>query len=459
MTHFSRFLHGGLSAVASVCCLLFLGSCGSGAVSDSSASSSTAIFVSPSNATLYSDLPTTFAVSGGNGTYIVTSSNQAVVPIAGAVNAKSFTIIPNSVAADTPVTLTVTDTASHTPATVTLTVKPRTISNTVTITPSSSQSAECGTSVCAGGDAEVKVTLSQNGIALAGRTVRFDVVSGDVRIITSAAGSTETLSTSGTTVTDSSGVARMRVRVLSDAPAQTALIQVTDTSSGFVQTASITVAPSSNAPLTVRPTAIQFTGPNSTTCSSGVSADIVVIGGRPPYQITQPPGFTVSPLILSNSGGRVTVTSTGQCARTGSTAGGVTIPDAGQTISIIDNNGVTASVVVHNDPAPSTVQTAAFVVSPKEVTLDTCQTTATIALAGGSGSYFAASGNSAVFAGVTTSGSSFSTGAFGVIYRQRNTPSPPGAVQTPVIVSFSDGQSVQDVKVNLFGAGAGFCPP
>src|SRR5206468_7535006 len=97
------------------------------------------------------------------------------------------------------------------------------------------------------GDAEVRVTLTQNGVPLAGRPVRFDVVSGDVRIITSPAGSPETLGTSGTTTTDSSGTARMRVRVLTDAPAQTALIQVTDLSSGFVQTASISIAPSSNA--------------------------------------------------------------------------------------------------------------------------------------------------------------------------------------------------------------------
>ena len=441
-----------------VCVLV--GSCGRGGVADNSSTGSTAISISPSNATLYSDLPTTFVLSGGNGSYVVTSSNQAVIGFTGVVTGRTLTVIPSAVSTDTAVTLTVTDTANHTPAAATLTVKPRTINNTVTVTPSASQSAECGTSVCSGGDAEVRVTLTQNGVPLTGRTVRFDVLSGDVRIITSPAGLPETLGTSGTTTTDSSGTARMRVRVLADAPAQTALIQVTDLSTGFVQTAAISIAPSSNAPLTVRPTAIQFTGPNSTTCSSGVSADIVIIGGRPPYQITQPPGFNVSPLIVTNSGGRVTVTSTGQCARTGSTSGGTQIPDAGQTISIVDNNGATAAVILHNDPAPSTVQPSPFIASPREVTLDTCNTVANIALAGGSGSYFAASGNNAVFADVAHSGSSISGNTqYGVIYRRPGTPQPSTAVpvSSPVTVTFTDGQSVQDVKVNLTGLGAGPC--
>lgn len=454
----TAFASSVLQRLATLATAVFLcvlaGSCGRGGVADNSSTGSTAIAISPSTATLFSDLPTTFVLSGGNGSYVVTSSNQAVIGFTGVVTGRTLTVIPSAVAADTPVTLTVTDTANHAPAAAALTVKPRTINNAVTITPSASQSAECGTSVCSGGDAEVRVTLTQNGVPLTGRTVRFDVVSGDVRIITSPAGLPETLGTSGTTTTDSSGTARMRVRVLADAPAQTALIQVTDLSTGFVQTASIAIAPSSNAPLTVRPTAIQFTGPNSTTCSSGVSADIVIIGGRPPYQVTQPPGFAVSPSIVTNSGGRVTVRSTGQCALT--SAGG---NDGGQTIAIIDNNGATASVLVHNDPAPSTVQPSPFVAAPLAVTLASCQDVANIALAGGSGSYFAASGNSALFAGVVTTGSSFSSGTQGVIYRQRGTP--PGTQKPPasIPVSFSDGQTVQTVTVSLTGEAADPCPP
>ena len=420
-----------------------LGSCGSGAVSDTSGTGSGAITITPSSATLYSDLPTTFVIAGGNGSYVVTSNNQAIIGFGGALTGNTLTVVPAAVGADTPITLTVTDTANHTPATATLTVKPRTVSNVVTVTPSASQSAACGSSVCSGGDAEVKVILTQNGVPLANRPVRFDVVSGDVRIITSAAGSTETLSTSGTTTSDGTGTARMRVRVLPDAPAQTALIQVTDLSSGFVQTASISIAPSSNAPLTVRPTAIQFTGRTSTTCSTGVSADIVIVGGRPPYQVTQPPGFTVSPAIVSNSGGRVTVTSTGQCA--------LSVPEQGQTIAVLDNNGATASVVVHNDPAPVTGQAAPFTVGPTSVTLTRCDEVANIALAGGTGQYYAASGNSAVYAYVALSSQA---APVGVISRY---PHSGTTTVTTVPVSFSDGQTIQTVTVTLQGS-ALTCP-
>jgi hypothetical protein len=414
-----------------------LASCGSGAVSGSSVTGTPVpITITPADATLYSDLPTTFVLSGGNGSYVVSSSNQAVVASAGTVNSHQLVVVPNTVGADTPLSLIVSDTAGTTPATAALTVKPRTISNVVTVTPSVGQAAACGTSVCSGGDAEVKVTLQQGGVALAGRSVRFDVLSGDVRIITSAAGSSETLSTSGTTTTDSTGTARMRVRVLADAPAQTALLQVTDASTGFVQTASVAIAPSSNAPLTVRPTDIRFTGPNSTTCSTSVNADIVIVGGRPPYQVTQPPGFSVFPLVVSSSGSRVTVTSTGQC----------TSSDSGQPVSIIDNAGATAIVALHNEPAPTATQTATFVASPKEVTLDTCQAIAQIALAGGTGAYFAASGHTSVNADTTST--------FGRIQRRASTP----ATTLPsVTVTFSDGRTTQDVKVNLVGAGAGPC--
>jgi hypothetical protein len=428
-----------------------LTSCGSGAVSDSSGAGTSAITITPSTAVLYSDLPTTFILSGGNGSYVVTSSNQAIVGFSGVVSGNTLTVVPSSVAADTPVTLTVGDTGGHAAASAALTVKPRTVSNVVTITPSASQSTACGTSVCSGGDAEVTVVLSQNGLALAGRVVRFDVTSGDVRIITSSAGSSETLSTSGSTTTDSSGTARMRIRVLPDAPGQTALIQVTDTSSGFVQTASVSIAPSSNAPLTARPSAIQFTGPNSNTCSSNVSADIVIIGGRPPYQVTQPAGFSVGPLQVNSSGGRVTVTSTGQCAR--SSNAGV---DGGQTISIIDSSGATASVVVHNDPAPVTGQTSPFVAEPKAVTLDSCAAVANIALAGGTGNYFGASGNSLLEAFAAVSNSSGFPGTVGVIRRRAGSgTAAPGFNTIPV--TFSDGQTVQTVTVTLTGPALGPC--
>ncbi len=429
----SAAVHGLAHLALCLLASLTLVACGSGAVSGSAATSGP-ITISPSSATVYSDLPTTFVISGGNGSYIVTSSNQAALPVVATTNANSFTVVPNVVAADTSVTLTVSDTAATAPATAAVVVKPRTISNVVTVTPSSSQSAACGTAICSGGDAELKITLTQAGVPLVGRLVRFDVVSGDVRVITSPAGVPETLSVSGTTTTDGTGTARMRIRVLADANAQTAILQISDLASGFSQSTSVTIAPASNAALTVQPTSIQFTGPDSNTCASGIRADVIVIGGRPPYQVTQPPGFLVSPLILGSSGGRVTVTSTGQCAQTGS----FSTPERGQTMSVLDSNGASVTVSIHNDTAPvSAVVVSPFVVAPIAVTLDSCTAVANIALVGGSGRYFGASGSSAVSVAVN--------GSLGIINRAAGTTSS----TSPISVAFSDGQEVKTVTVTL----------
>jgi hypothetical protein len=282
-------------------------------------------------------------------------------------------------------------------------------------------------------------------VALVGRQVRFDVISGDIRIITSAPGTPEVDSLSGTTTTDSTGTARIRVRVLADAAAQTAIIQITDTSSGSTQQASVTIAPSSNAPLNAQPQTIQFTGPDANTCSTGVTADVIVFGGRPPYQVTKPSAFSIAPNVIANSGDHIAVSSTGVCARTGGTG----IPEGGQTMAIVDGNGATISVLIHNDPAPSSVVSTPFALGPSAVTLDSCTAVANIALVGGSGSYFAASGNNLLTATVS--------GRVGKIQRTKNTGPPNGIATIPV--TFSDGQTTKDVTVTLTGdALATKCP-
>src|SRR5207302_557382 len=111
---------------------------------------------------------------------------------------------------------------------------------------------------------------------------------------------------SAVVTTDSSGVARVRVRAGASAGPQTALLNVTDLSSGFVQSASVSIAPAGNAALTVQPASINFTGPNTSQCANNVSADVIIVGGHPPYQVTKPAGFNVNPTTLTFSGGRVT---------------------------------------------------------------------------------------------------------------------------------------------------------
>jgi len=126
----------------------------------------------------------------------------------------------------------------------------------------------------------------------------------------------------------------------------------------------------------------------------------------------------------------------------------VIIPDAGQTMAIIDSNGANASVLIHNDPAPVTAPTTKFTVAPAAVTLDSCDAVANIALVGGNGPpYFAVSGNNAL----TASGSA--TGNIGTIQRDKSITT----TLTSIPVTFSDGQTTQDVQVTLTPGAMGPC--
>jgi hypothetical protein len=414
-------------------------SCGSGAVSNDNATApgSGPVNISPSTAVVYSELPTKFIVSGGSGSYFVASSNQAVVPVAANVTINSFTVVPADVGSDTAVTLTVRDANNATaiPATAALTVKPRTISSTVTITPSESQSAACGSAICSGGDAEVSVLLSQQGVPLANRNVQFSVVSGDVRIITSAPGAPEVTSLSGVATTDGSGIARIRIRVLPGATSQTALLRITDLVSGFSQTTSVAISPESNLPLSAQPSTIAFSGPDTSSCASGgPSASVIVVGGHPPYNISQPSAFLVNASTLPSSGSRFTVTPTGQCSD-------------GSQIAIVDSSGASTTVTVTN--ALGTATTPDFVVAPTEVTFTGCNQQAGVVFAGGTGSYFASSAGHPFSVG--TNGS---TGAITLAVDAFDTsaaadPLPPAG--TDFQVGFSDGRTVQPVTVHLVG--------
>ncbi len=419
------------SLAAPCAAAVLLASCGSGGVSNDNATApgSGPVSISPQTATLFSELPTTFSLSGGSGSYLVNSSDQNVLAVASNVRINRLTVVPADVASDTAVTLTVLDAndASGIPATATLTVKPRTITNTVTITPSPSQSAACGTAICSGGDAEVSVTLAQAGIPLANRDVRFEVVSGDVRIITSAPGAPEEDSLSGEATTDGSGIARVRIRVLPGATSQTALLRVTDLSSGFSQTTSVAISSLSNAPLSAQPTTISFTGPNANTCASGVPATVIVSGGVPPYTISQPGAFFVNPPVVGASGSTFTVTATGQCS-------------ASSPIAVVDSTGASVTVTASN--SLGTVAVPAFVVAPDEITFTGCGQHADVVAAGGTGNYFS-SNTSALL--------SISPGFNGVFTITGPITDPGSTSQIDLQVGFSDGQTALPVVVHITG--------
>lgn len=295
---FSRPIAPLARAAAALATAAVLASCGGGGVSanPSPIVDSPTLTILPATATMYSGLPTTFVLSGGTGAYIVASSNQAVLPISGGVTGRSVTLVPNPVAADTSVTLTVRDTGNAAPVNATVTVKPGTVNNDLTITPSSTQDASCSPAVCSGGDAEVRVTISQGGIPLAARGVRFEAVSGAFTFI--EAPPQVRYETPGNpavvvTTTDETGIARARIRVTALAPSQTAQVQATDMLSGAFRRANFAIAQfNGNSPAYFTlPASLTFTGPFANVCASQVAASVSVYGGVPPYFVTGDTSF------------------------------------------------------------------------------------------------------------------------------------------------------------------------
>jgi hypothetical protein len=416
-----------------------LTSCGSGAVSPQVVDP-TRITILPATATLFSGMPTTFTISGGTGAYIVSSSNQAVVQVSGTSNG-TLIIAPNPVLADTTVTLTVRDTGTNAPVTATLTVKPNTVNNSITITPTATQGASCAPAVCSGGDAEVTATISQGGIPLAARGVRLEVISGSFRFIVNPPGTPEVLATVTDVVTDEVGKVRARIRVLADAPNQTALLQVTDLGTLAFQRASFVIAQSTGTSpgFTVAPSTITFTGATTAQCMpAGQTALIYIFGGVPPYSIlnTGDSIFTTNQDVVLQSGGSFSIRTTGDCG---------SFP-----ILVRDSAGHTASVTVENKAgtaAPSPV-----VVSPDAVTIFFAGTgpvpqcsgaSSTVGGGLGPGSYFVASGSSAYLVSISAVNPTVS------IRRSPGSvnPNPGGVPPSTTLIGVSDGQTTDFITV------------
>ena len=427
--------------------LVLLASCGSHSVGPPPVDDPSRITILPDGVpgapvVMYSGLPTTFSITGGTGSYIVSSSNQAIVPVSGNLTGRSLTVIPNPVVTETTLTLTARDTGTTTPATVTLLVRPGTVNNAITITPGSSA---CAPAICSGGDAVVSAVLSQGDIPLPARGVRFEVISGDFRFITSPAGAPETTALSVTTITDETGTARARLRALNTAPNQTGILQVTDLGSGAFQRTTIFIAQTSAAEsgYFAIPDSVTFTGPRVDQCASGgLSADVFVFGGTPPYTVSNPApaAFVISPTVLTRSGASFRVTPTGVCV------------DPGLPIAVTDAVGRTISVTVANRPGTAPVPPPDFNVAPTSVTLNSCTSQASVVAAGGQGTYSAGANSSVLL--VTTSGNLVT------IARGPGDAGGGGgpASSVPLTVTITDGATIRTVAVTLTGVATGFCP-
>jgi hypothetical protein len=434
-----RLARAALAAFAFVA----IASCGNGGVNPPP--DFTAMTILPATATTFSGVPTTFVISGGITPYAVVSDNQSVIPLSGATNMGTLVVVANDVASNTVVNLTVRD-SSTVPlqAVVGVTVQPSTVANEITIVPTTTQGGACAPAVCSGGDALVGATLSLRGLPLSGRPVRFDVLSGSFRFITSFPGAqVETLDVTSTTVSDTTGKAFARLRVAADAPNQTALLRVTDVVSGAFKYATFIIAQAtgSSPGFFVTPSSITFRGARTDQCASGntgIGATFFVFGGAPPYTVSNTTtAFALSTTFVPASGGSFFVTPNGTC-----------VAEPGVPIIVRDASGRTTTVLAAN--IPGTAAVPPLVVAPTAVTLTSCTSQATVTVAGGTGNYSSNTLSGGVFM--------FPSNAGNVFAIQRLTGSPsPGPSGTQVEMAISDGVSAQTVTVTLTGAGAGPC--
>ena len=383
--------------------------------------------ITPSVATAYSGSPFVFTVTGGSQPYTILSSDQAVLPVVGTLNGNTLVITPNSVGADTPVTLTVRDASGQT-TTALITVKPSLLlpaSITITGNPNCAAS---GADLCSGQDGTATVqVIGPAGAPLAGRDVRFDVVQGAFSISSTAAG--QPLVQSLTVTTDQNGNATVRLVVPVNAATQVATIRATDLTSGSSVVGQFTIAQfvNGNTVLSVIPTGTTtFTGPDTEHCSNGASATFYIFGGTPPYTVATnfPGAVSISGQPVQRSGGGFTITTNGTCF-------------TGLTFAITDAAGRTlltpptaSNVFGTAEPPPPTLT-----VTPNSATIN-CSTTNNLQflVTGGTGTFNAALTPSPV-------GSSVTAGA------TTNVTIPVSAPGTIYTLNISSGSQLRSVKI------------
>lgn len=305
-----------LLTLAALAGVLSLAACGGGGGSPSNPyqPGGSAPSVAPSTANIYSQIPYVFTVTGGTQPYRITSGNPNDLHVPAEAVGNTFAVLGAAVTAPTTESLTVTDALGRA-ATATVTINPAVLLPTsITIT-GNPNCAASGATLCSGQDGSASVTATgANGVPLAGRAIRFDVVQGDYTI--SPPG--QAPATSFTVTTDQNGVAAVRLLVAVTAPTQIATIRATDIASGESIVGQFTIAQYTNgsATLTVLPTGTTtFTGPDAATCSTGGQASFYIFGGTPPYTVATnfPQAITIKGAPVLKSGAGFTITTTGVC--------------------------------------------------------------------------------------------------------------------------------------------------
>jgi len=307
-----------------------------------------ALTLLPATLTAYAGTPATLTISGGVPPYRAFSSDAAVLPVSLAASSNTVVLNPAQVGTATNVTVSVQD-AAGTTVSAAVVVNPAPLLNGLTITPNS---AACGTNaICSGQNATASVTVTgPAGGGIAGRQVRFDVVSGDFAIVTSnpAAPLAPTL----TVTSDANGLAQVVIKANVVASTQVALLRATDLTTSNQVTAQFTIVQTINgsAVLSVVPADATITSATPA-CSSGFRVDYFIYGGTPPYRVTStfPDGVLLINSIVAVSGGFFEAVTNGTCVDP-------------LVFSIVDATSLQTTATLHNKPGTSTGGTSTPVV-------------------------------------------------------------------------------------------------
>ncbi len=356
----------GLVALAGVLALSACGG-GSGAPNNPYAAGPATpgpLAVLPAAATAYSGVPTTLSVSGGVPPYQAFSSDSAILPVAQSVSGSSILLLAGNVATDTLVTVTVQD-AVLTKAVSAVTVRAAPLlPNLITVVPNGDCTIGQST-LCSGGTGTASVVVTgPGGGGIAGRQVRFEVISGAFQIQTP--NPAQPLASTYTVVTDANGSAAVGIVVNAGAPTQIASIRATEVASGNQVTGQFLIQQVTDGSqiLSVIPSGeTTIDGPDSKTCSTGVSVVYHVYGGTPPYQVSAPfaGAVALSGVPVATNGGSFTATTTGACFKAMqfaiTDATGRTIP-GGSSPTLTNEVGQTTSG--GGTPAPLSVSPASI---------------------------------------------------------------------------------------------------
>jgi hypothetical protein len=368
-----RLLAAWLRPVAGLVALigvLVLSACGGGSGAPNNPYSPTppipaALQVLPVFSTAYQGTPATLTVSGGVYPYRAFSSNATVLPVAQAVAGATILLLPNAVAADTTVNITVQDSAGST-FIAQVSVKPAPLlPNLITVTPNSdcpAGTANVG-NMCSGGTGTATVVVtSPTGSGIPGRQVRFDVIAGSFGI--QSANPATPLVQTLTVVTDVNGTALVGLSIPVNAVTQIGVVRATDVTTGNQVTGQFTIqqVTDGSAVLSVVPSGnTTINGPLQDVCSFGARVSHYIFGGTPPYQVRPsfPDAVSLTGVpVLTNGGGFDTITN-GTCfvnltyAITDAT--GRTIP-SGNSPTVTNATGSIVPPTPPTPPTPSTLQ-------------------------------------------------------------------------------------------------------